>query len=63
MVRQKCSGIRRSYLVKMKNLTKEQQPHSDDPDFWDVWTRKYADGKLVERTVDWEAVVKEWQQK
>ena len=50
-------------LVKMKNLTKEQQPHSDDPDFWDVWTRKYADGKLVERTVDWEAVVKEWQQK
>ena len=50
-------------LVKMKNLTKEQQPHSDDPDFWDVWTRKYADGKLVERTVDWGAVVKEWQQK
>ena len=50
-------------LVKMKNLTKDQQPHSDDPDFWDVWTRKYADGKLVERTVDWEAVVKEWQQK
>ena len=47
----------------MKNLTKDQQPHSDDPDFWDVWTRKYADGKLVERTVDWEAVVKEWQQK
>lgn len=50
-------------LVKMKNLTKDQQPHSDDPDFWDVWTRKYADGKLVERTVDWGAVVKEWQQK
>jgi len=49
-------------LVKMKNLTKEQQPHSDDPDFWDVWTRKDADGKLVERTANWEAVVKEWQQ-
>ena len=49
-------------LVKMKNLTKEQQPHSDDPDFWDVWTRKEADGKLVERTANWEAVVKEWQQ-
>nr|CDS57125.1 hypothetical protein SYMBAF_190107 [Serratia symbiotica] len=49
-------------LVKMKNLTKEQQPHSDDPDFWDVWTRKDADGKSVERTVDWKTVVKEWQQ-
>ncbi|HHH2117066.1 TPA: ATP-binding protein [Yersinia enterocolitica] len=49
-------------LVKMKNLTKEQQPHSDDPDFWDVWTRKDTNEKLVERTVDWGAVVKEWQQ-
>ena len=47
----------------MKKFDEKQQPHSDDPDFWDVWTRKDADGKLVERTVDWEAVVKEWQQK
>ena len=49
-------------LVKMKNLTKEQQPHSDDPDFWDVWTRKDEDGNEVERNADWDAVVKEWQQ-
>lgn len=49
-------------LVKMKNLTKEQQPHSDDPDFWDVWTRKDVDGNEVERNADWDAVVKEWQQ-
>lgn len=49
-------------LVKMKNLTKEQQPHSDDPDFWDVWTRKDEDGNEVERNADWDKVVKEWQQ-
>ncbi|GGP75584.1 ATP-binding protein [Shewanella ulleungensis] len=49
-------------LVKMKSLTKEQQPHSDDPDFWDVWTRKDEDGNAVERNADWDAIVKEWQQ-
>jgi len=48
-------------LVKMKNLTKEQQPHSDDPDFWDVWTRKDSEGNVVERNTDWSGVVKEWQ--
>lgn len=49
-------------LVKMKSLTKEQQPHSDDPDFWGVWTRKDEDGNAVERNADWDEVVKEWQQ-
>lgn len=49
-------------LVKMKNLTQEQQPHSDDPDFWDVWTRKDEDGNAVERNSEWVEVVKEWQQ-
>jgi hypothetical protein len=49
-------------LVKMKSLTKEQQPHSDDPDFWDVWTRKDEDGNAVERNSDWVEVVTEWQQ-
>lgn len=49
-------------LVKMKSLTKEQQPHSDDPDFWDVWTRKDENGNAVERYSDWDEVVKEWQQ-
>ncbi|MGR6873540.1 ATP-binding protein [Pseudomonas sp. HK3] len=49
-------------LVKMKSLTKEQQPNSDDPDFWDVWTRKDENGNVVERNADWDKVVKEWQQ-
>lgn len=50
-------------LVKMKNLTKEQQPHSDDPDFWDVWTRRDERGEEVKRDTDWGAVVDEWQQR
>jgi hypothetical protein len=49
-------------LVRMKNLSKEQQPHSDDPDFWDVWTRVDTNGKVVERKINWVEVVKEWQQ-
>lgn len=49
-------------LVKMRSLTKEQQPQSDDPDFWDVWTRKDSDGNIVERNADWERIVKQWQQ-
>ena len=49
-------------LVKMKSLTKEQQPHSDDPDFWDVWTRKDEEGNPVERNSDWGEIVREWQQ-
>jgi uncharacterized protein len=50
-------------LVKMKNLTKEQQPHSDDPDFWDVWTRRDEKGEEVKRDTNWRAVVDEWQQR
>ena len=32
-------------LVKMNDLPKSQQPRSDDPDFWDVWTGKDTEGK------------------
>jgi len=41
-------------LVQMNELPKAQQPLSDDPDFWDVWTRK------AERAIDWSKVAKEW---
>jgi uncharacterized protein len=50
-------------LVKMDDLPKAQQPRSDDPDFWSVWTGKDADGNLVERTVDWAPIADEWQGK
>jgi hypothetical protein len=43
-------------LVCMNDLPKEQQPQSDDPDFWDVWTGKET------RDVNWKEVAKVWQQ-
>jgi hypothetical protein len=50
-------------LVKINDLPKSQQPHSDDPDFWDVWTGKDASGKVVERTAIWEPITDDWQGK
>jgi DNA helicase HerA-like ATPase len=44
-------------LVKMNDLPKSQQPRSDDPDFWDVWTGK------KERKADWKSVADDWQGK
>jgi len=48
-------------LVKMNDLPKSQQPHSDDPDFWNVWTGKDMEGKSVVRNADWKPVVADWQ--
>lgn len=47
-------------LVKMNNLAKEHQPHSDDPDFWNVWTRQSADAKPIVRNADWKAIADDW---
>lgn len=53
-------------LVQMNNLPKEQRPRSDDPDFWAVWSGngldKDAEGKAVERIVEWRAIAADWQQ-
>jgi len=43
-------------LVKMNALPENQRPKSDDPDFWEVWT------KQKDRTVDWESIANDWQQ-
>lgn len=48
-------------LVKMKDLPRAQQPHSADPDFWNVWTGKDASGNVVERKADWKPVADDWQ--
>lgn len=48
-------------LVKMNDLPKEQQPRSDDPDFWNVWTGRDATGAAVKRGADWKPVAKDWQ--
>jgi hypothetical protein len=48
-------------LVKMNDLPKSQQPWSDDPDFWNVWTGKDVGGKPVERKAEWKPIADDWQ--
>ena len=48
-------------LVKINELPKSQQPHSDDPDYWDVWTGSDKEGSPVERKVSWKPVADDWQ--
>jgi hypothetical protein len=47
-------------MVKMNDLSKEKRPHSDDPDYWDVWCREDIDGKDVVRRIDWNIIIKDW---
>ncbi|NOI09453.1 ATP-binding protein [Vibrio alginolyticus] len=44
-------------LVRMKELSEEQRPQSDDPDFWDVWSNSTREP----REVNWQPIVEEWQ--
>ena len=39
----------------MNNLPKAQQPRSDDPEFWEVWTG------TEDRPIDWRAIADDWQ--
>jgi DNA helicase HerA-like ATPase len=48
-------------LVKMNDLPKSQQPRSDDPDFWNVWIGKDAEGNVVERKAAWKPIADDWQ--
>lgn len=50
-------------MVRMNDLNFDERPHSDDPDFWDVWTGKDKDGKDVERRINWSKIANEWQMK
>jgi uncharacterized protein len=50
-------------LVRMQDLPRDQQPQSEDPDFWEVWTGKDSDEKPVARSVDWKALADDWQGK
>lgn len=42
-------------LVRMDDLPTAQQPRSDDPEFWDVWTGE------KEREISWEHIAQDWQ--
>jgi len=48
-------------LVRMNDLPIKHQPQSADPDFWDVWIGKDANGNSIKRKIEWKAIVKEWQ--
>jgi hypothetical protein len=48
-------------FVRMNDLPKSQQPRSDDPDFWNVWTRKDEDGNVVDRKAEWKPIATDWQ--
>lgn len=47
-------------MVRMNDLPKDKQPQSADPDYWDVWTGKDADGNPVVREPNWRAVADDW---
>ncbi|MGN6212708.1 ATP-binding protein [Parafilimonas sp.] len=44
-------------LVEMNELEKKYRPKSDDPDFWEVWTRESS------REENWDVIANEWQGK
>ena len=41
-------------VVKMNELKEMERPRSDDPHFWEVWTKDY-------RIANWDEVVSSWQ--
>lgn len=49
-------------LMKVRDLPFKNRPQSDDPDFWDVWTRKDSNGEEVTREVDWKKISDDWQE-
>lgn len=50
-------------MVRMDDLPKSQQPHSDDPDFWHVWVGRNAEGCEVVRKAEWTSIANDWQGK
>lgn len=50
-------------MVRMNDLDDNERPHSDDPDFWNVWTGKDSNGNLIQRKINWKQIADEWQMK
>lgn len=44
-------------LVEIREIPEGHRPHSPDPRFWDVWTRKEP------RTINWQAMAEDWQRR
>ncbi|WP_036242770.1 ATP-binding protein [Methylobacter luteus] len=49
-------------LTRLLDLPEGMRPNSDDPDFWDVWTRTNKNGEDVQRSIDWPSIANEWQE-
>lgn len=49
-------------LTKIKSLARKLRPTSDDPDYWNVWTRKNELGEHEERNINWKEISDEWQE-
>jgi hypothetical protein len=45
-------------MVQMNYLSKEHRPQSNDPDYWNTWTKI---GESV-RFADWANVARKWQE-
>ena len=43
-------------MVRMNDLANHERPQSDDPDFWNVWSRS------KDRAIDWAQIAEDWQQ-
>lgn len=43
-------------MVRMNDLADHERPQSDDPYFWDVWSRS------EDRAIDWGKISQDWQQ-
>jgi hypothetical protein len=48
-------------MVRMNDLSDAERPHSDDPDFWDVWSGEDENFQEVTREIDWKKIVDDWQ--
>lgn len=48
-------------MVRMNDLAYDERPHSDDPDFWDVWAGKTSDNMPAVREIDWKKIANDWQ--
>lgn len=48
-------------LVRMDDLPKDQQPQSDDPDFWNVWLGATEEGTVTKHETEWPRIAADWQ--
>ena len=48
-------------LVKMNDLPREQQPRSEDPEFWGVWIGSNEKEEPLLRKANWKQIAEDWQ--